>query len=442
MDGPGGFVDVRLPPHPASVAEARALLRTLLADAGREDLVETAVLLVSEVVTNALLHAGTDIHLTGRLDRGGLHVSVGDGSTHLPARRRYAATAGTGRGLLMVESMVDEWGVTRRDDGKTVWFRVSDNDQDTHEPSRGRLRGTARDGADGSVLVQLLDMPLLLHAAWQEHAEALLREYLLAVLQHEDADDDPVRVHAEATDAIAVLEEHVPHGVRLAPDEVRADAVEPAVSAQRVDVPVPAASVEHFRTLDRAIDAALELSAAGLVLTPPTQPEVQAFRRWLCGQVLAQAGGAAPEPWVVPSGDTADVVLPEGWDPAEVRDAATARVAADQSSRILAVSRSAASMLGYDDPAELVGQRIVAIVPERYRQAHLAGFTAYLLVGRKPLLDGPVVIPALRRDGSEVTVELTVREADLRHGHALLLADLRVPEPPAAERDPALGGPG
>ena len=52
-------------------------------------------------------------------------------------------------------------------------------------------------------------MPLLLHAAWQEHAEALLREYLLASLDAESG-VDPIQVHAEATDAIAVLEEHVP----------------------------------------------------------------------------------------------------------------------------------------------------------------------------------------------------------------------------------------
>ena len=51
-------------------------------------------------------------------------------------------------------------------------------------------------------------MPLLLHAAWQEHAEALLREYLLASL--DSGGEDPIQVHAEATDAIAVLEEHVP----------------------------------------------------------------------------------------------------------------------------------------------------------------------------------------------------------------------------------------
>src|SRR3954470_16853174 len=118
---------------------------TLLEGAGRDDLVEPAVLLVSELVTNALLHAGTDIDLVAEVDGGGLRVEVGDGSPHLPSRRRYAATAGTGRGLMMLESMVDDWGVTRHRRGKTVWFRLSHDDlahQPTDEPT-----GPHTDGA-------------------------------------------------------------------------------------------------------------------------------------------------------------------------------------------------------------------------------------------------------------------------------------------------------
>ena len=75
-------------------------------------------------------------------------------------------------------------------------------------------------------------MPLLLHAAWQEHAEALLREYLLASLDDEVDSEDPIQMHADATDAIAVLEEHVPRrGLDVArrPD---GRAIEPLVSAR------------------------------------------------------------------------------------------------------------------------------------------------------------------------------------------------------------------
>lgn len=424
VTGHGSFA-VRLPPQPTSVGAARAHVRALLESTGREDLLETAVLLVSEVVTNALLHAGTDIDVGAVLDDAGLRVEIGDGSLHLPSRRRYAATAGTGRGLLMLEALVDDWGVSQHSRGKTVWFRISGPDTDLLDPADPR---TDQPGAPGvrrdNVFVELRNMPLLLHAAWQEHAEALLREYLLASLDSEDG--DPIQMHADATDAIAVLEEHVPRAsVTMTADDLMADAVEPLVSASLIRVPVPRGSVPHFETLDRAIQAAVDLSREGLVLTPPTQPEVQEFRRWVCRQVLIQAAGQRAEPWSTPDDADGPTVVIDGWDAAVVAEAATGLIAADATGRILAVSRRAADILGYDDVSELVGRRIVTIVPERYRQAHVAGFTMYLLVGRKPLLDRPVVVPALRRDGSEVDVELVVRTPAADNGQSVLLADIR-----------------
>jgi PAS domain S-box-containing protein len=380
------------------------------------------VLLVSELVTNALLHAGTEVDLAGSVDERGVRIEVSDGSTHLPSPRRYAATSGTGRGLLMLESMVDEWGVVLHEQGKTVWFTLSRPEGRGGTAELDTPAGAAPD--DSAVEVELRNLPLLLHAAWQEHAEALLREYLLANLDSDEADS--IQRHADATDAIAVLGEHVPRAsVAMTPGELMNDATEPRVTAPRVGIPVPTASVANFRTLDQAIEAALDLSEQGLVLAPPTQPEVQAFRRWICRQVLRQADGAEPEPWVVPDGDHEPLDYPPDWDPSSVTNAVAGLVAADHSNRILAVSRAASELLGYDDQAELVGKRIVTIIPERFRQAHVAGFTMYLLVGRKPLLDRPVVVPALRRDGSEVEVEMTVRDQPLGNGKAVLLADLR-----------------
>ncbi len=114
----------RLDPLPASVREARGLTRDLLQDADREDLVDNALLLVTEVVTNALLHAGTSIDLSAVLGEDGLRVVVADGSPHLPVRRRYGPSAGTGRGLMILDQLVDDWGVEQRDFGKAVWFRL------------------------------------------------------------------------------------------------------------------------------------------------------------------------------------------------------------------------------------------------------------------------------------------------------------------------------
>lgn len=426
-----GDVSRRLPPVPASVPEARRLVRDLLRAVGRDDLEDAAALLVSEVVTNALLHAGTPINVAARLEDRRLRVEVRDGSVHLPVPRRYASTAGTGRGLLMVEQMVDDWGVLRHADGKTVWFVLSEPER-AHRPGAfagvadgpGDVPGTSEDA--GAVDVELLSMPLLLHKAWQEHVEALLRELLLASLEEEDLEDfDSIAMHAEATDALAVLSEHVP-AVDLGPDPeaLMREMTEPRVSAPRVVVPVPRESVPNFDTLERAVVAALELSTDGGTLTPPTQPEIQQFRSWLCQQVRRQASGLSPEPWRVDDSTPAPPGPAPSWDPVVVTAATTGRVAADESNRIIAVSPAAAALLGYDDPWDLVGRRLLVMIPERYHQAHVAGFTLMQLTGRSPLLDTTVQVPARRADGSEVLVSLLVRVERGEDGRPVFVAEI------------------
>jgi PAS domain S-box-containing protein len=419
-------VERRLPPEASSVGEARRLVRELLEASDREDLVETGSLLVSELVTNALLHAGTTIDVTAWVDESGLRVEVADGSGHLPARRRYTATAGTGRGMLMLEQMVDDWGVTRHDRGKTVWFHLTDPAANAERQELQEDDASGRRTTPGGVVrVELRDLPLLLHAAWQEHAEALLREYLLASLDDE-SDINPIQMHADATDAIAILEEQVPRAdVAMEPDELMARATEPHVSLRVLTLEVPRASVPHFQTLNDAIEASNELAHSGRILAPPTQPEVRAFRRWLCREVVEQARGRPPRSWSITSATGTPPAESWPWDLSTVRTATAGVIAADETNRILAVSREALDILGYDDPARLEGERLVTIVPERFRQAHIAGFTLHLLVGRQPLLARPVELPALRADGSEVLVELVVTAEQMGQGRILFLADIR-----------------
>jgi PAS domain S-box-containing protein len=401
------------------------MVREVLAAAGRDDLTQTATLLVSEVVTNALLHAGTPVDVRLTVDGEGLRAEVEDGSPHLPVRRRYASTAGTGRGMMMLEQLVDDWGVSRHRDGKTVWFLLTSTEAQESDPVLMRATGAPHAGeTSDAVHVELLNTPLLLHAAWQEHAEALLREYLLANLDDE-AEFDAIAVHAEAIDAIAILEKHIPGAdVAVEPEQLMRDATEPRVSAGAIRVPVPTASVPHFDTLDRALEAALSLSLGGVVMTPPTQPEVRAFRQWVCQQVVKQAQGAQPTPWAMEHGSPAPPRFGLDWDPESVTGTHLSRIAADEGNRIVAVSPAALELLGYDDAADLVGQRLVTIIPERYRQSHVAGFTMFLLVGRRPLIGKPVVVPSLRRDGSEVTVELTVNVCPGGEGQSVFVADL------------------
>jgi PAS domain S-box-containing protein len=420
-----GSVVRRLPPAPGSVGEARDLVRDLLDNAGRDDLAETATLIVSEVVTNAILHAGTPIDVSVTLDDSGLRVEVGDGSTHLPTRRRYATTAGTGRGLMLLERMVDDWGATRHGSGKTVWFHL-DGPGPAEEPVARHEDDVPVEPAMGDTVgVHLLKLPLLLHTAWQEHAEALLREYLLHTLD-DDTEVDPIQVHAEATDAIAILEEQVPRvGVAHDPRELMADVTEPSVSMEHLLLEVPLASVRSFETLDRVIETAIDLSLAGRIMTPPTQPEMQSFRRWLCRQVVDQAAGRPPRPWSVETEPPFHPGPRLPWDPTAVTGSAAGVIAADDANRIVAVSAPALELLGYDEPGQIVGRRLLAIIPDRFRQAHVAGLTMFLLVGRRPMIGRSVEVPALRRDGSEVLVELVITAEQVGRGRTVFLADIR-----------------
>ncbi|MGK4678361.1 hypothetical protein ACSLWG_22950, partial [Salmonella enterica] len=79
---------------------------------------------------------------------------------------------------------------------------------------------------------------------------------------------------------------------------------------------------------------------------------------------------------------------------------------------------------GHDDEALLVGRRLVSIIPERFHQAHVAGFTLHLVNGRGPLLGQLVKVPALRRDGQEVEVGMVIESRVLPEGRYLFVAEL------------------
>lgn len=123
----------QLPPEPRSPGEARRFVASTLASWSLEAAVDTAVLLVSELVTNALLHARSDIELALRVNADELRVEVVDGSPLLPRRQAYGPVAGTGRGLVLVEALATDWGAHEDRDGKAVWFTMPAR----HQGARG-----------------------------------------------------------------------------------------------------------------------------------------------------------------------------------------------------------------------------------------------------------------------------------------------------------------
>jgi serine phosphatase RsbU (regulator of sigma subunit)/anti-sigma regulatory factor (Ser/Thr protein kinase) len=145
-------------PDPAAAAAARRFVRQTLQSwdiasrsAEADRLVDDAVLLTSELVTNAVVHAGTDLDVTCRVAAGDLEIAVRDRhpSRTLPDIPEAASlSAERGRGLLLPSALASSWGVTYARTAKAVWFRMSlaraeAADDEAAPPAGTSVAGTA-----------------------------------------------------------------------------------------------------------------------------------------------------------------------------------------------------------------------------------------------------------------------------------------------------------
>ncbi|NBM18510.1 SpoIIE family protein phosphatase [Streptomyces sp. GC420] len=114
--------------EPERIAGARQQVREMLHDWADEDQTDSAVLMVSEMVTNVLVHTDGDALLVAEVtgERGvrRLRVDVADSSDELPHKRQPGEMASSGRGLLLMEMLAHAWGVDPRGEGKSIWFEL------------------------------------------------------------------------------------------------------------------------------------------------------------------------------------------------------------------------------------------------------------------------------------------------------------------------------
>ena len=87
--------------------------------------VDDAELLVSELVTNAVVHAQTSLEVSVHVGKTAVRVEVKDDSDALPIARLPRDEAMGGRGLHLVEAIARSWGIERRELGKVVWFELA-----------------------------------------------------------------------------------------------------------------------------------------------------------------------------------------------------------------------------------------------------------------------------------------------------------------------------
>ena len=279
-------------PEASSVPAARRFLRGLLLEAEQERWVDEAQLAMSELCTNAVLHAHTPFEVTVQVGMDGVYVQVWDDDAALPARRASSPDATTGRGLQLVEAVASSHGVQAVGPTKVVWFCLGMERPDAAEGimlDRWRDRpdedaATPRRGATREVV--LLGMPVSLWISAREHHNTLMREFSL----HEQA--------AQATPG------QVPARL-VAADRARSL----VLAALRAIGGGPAADLvlqvrpeqaHWFEALRDVLDHAERLAASGALLAPPGPPAILAVRRWACDQVLRQLDGAPPSAWSGP----------------------------------------------------------------------------------------------------------------------------------------------
>lgn len=433
-----------LPSHPGSAGKARRFVGAALSTAGKSDWAEAATLAVSELVTNAVLHAHSDIELCIQVTQHYVRIEVSDRSSALPTPRSHGATASTGRGLDLVAAVSSDHGVKLLSDGgKLVWCCISSAIPETAVAVTVELDDWADlvemspvVSASDDVLVTLLGMSPTLWLAAREHHDALLRELWLGQAslpadgQRALADDLAAADAARSRigDAVvAAVDRANRTGTAVVPPHLRPDdlcAVPPTLD---IELRVRRSDLAGYARLQDLLDKGERKARAQELLARPGLPEIVAVRDWACEQVIAQAGGSPPARWVGADDERFAAAVSEqstaDWSGDSVSDAPTGVIAVDDANRIVAVSPPLLEMLGWDR-ADLVGRRVVAIVPSRFREAHIAGFSRHVSTGIGRTLDTALRLPVLRADGSEVECSLFIHAEHTPAGRTVYVAQI------------------
>ena len=105
--------------------EARALVEQVRMRGGHDEFVGTAVLLTSEVVTNAVEHAGGPLTVRAQCDDHVLRVEVIDAGSGVPQRAVVHEGAVSGRGMHLLDALATRWSTRPVAGGKVVWFELA-----------------------------------------------------------------------------------------------------------------------------------------------------------------------------------------------------------------------------------------------------------------------------------------------------------------------------
>jgi hypothetical protein len=255
------------------------------------------VLIGSELVTHAVLHARTDLILTLELRDGRVRISVRDRSQAPATLRHYRVDALTGRGLSVVAALSDRWGVSAAADGKVVWAELATNGDRPgapRPPDPPHAPPTAPPGGPDSRTVRFVGVPVAGYLELQAHNDALFRELELISIELEG--DDANQVEAPLADLVDQLFRRF-RGQRDSYRDAVAAAQARGEATVELETAVPPGAAGAARSYLELLVQADELCRDGTLLTPPPSAAVRSLRRWFVEEMAAQlVDGATPSP--------------------------------------------------------------------------------------------------------------------------------------------------
>jgi GAF domain-containing protein/anti-sigma regulatory factor (Ser/Thr protein kinase) len=288
--------------EPDAVPTARRFATEVLGDVSTAT-TEDAALVVTELVTNAVLHGGLPVTLRLARSDNRLRIEVEDTGRNVPVRMRSSAEAMTGRGLGLVAALSSSWGVDAGTvGGKVVWAEITEGGSGAAvEPEMdidSLLEAwTDDEPAELVFTVELGAVPTDLLLAAKAHIDNLVREFTLA-----DA-GSAAKEAGELPPELAELVRTVVHGFSVARSEIKRQALEAGergLADTRLTLALPASAAKAGEDYLAALDQADRYARAARLLTLETPPVHRIFRRWyveaLVDQLRRQASGLGAVP--------------------------------------------------------------------------------------------------------------------------------------------------
>lgn len=329
-NNPGGTqpapTEARLPPELGSVVRARRLVEDTLVGWGLPQSVrDDAMLVISELVTNAVIHARTPIIVNTERLSPGVRMVVTDHSDQavmLPYPERRVEPAGffddpddvdldailealpsTGRGMSLVDAVSDEWGTQPvPTGGKQVWAIVGTQDPggagtDLPDPAvafdaepQRNLDDRSRPATTDRRGVRLIAVPARLIAESDQEFDALVRGLQVSALG-----GSPARaVRAMAAEATELLDELNP--LKAAGHDAVLDALARGDRVVDLDLPTAPPVGDALTRLTQFLRQVTEARREEMLFTLRPPHEVVEFRRWYASEVRRQEAGLPPEP--------------------------------------------------------------------------------------------------------------------------------------------------